>query len=63
MLCPLTISEMKPEKKASPAPVSFTMLFTLITSLDEAERTIAKEAVGQDKVRGSVDKAMFEDDI
>lgn len=35
----------------------------LITSLDEAERTIAKEAVGQDKVRGSVDKAMFEDDI
>lgn len=35
----------------------------LITSLDEAEKTIAKEAVGQDKVRGSVDKAMFEDDI
>ena len=35
----------------------------LITSLDEAERTIAKEAVGKDKVRGSVEKAMFEDDL
>lgn len=35
----------------------------LITSLDEAERTIAKEAVSSDKVRGSVDKAMFEDDL
>lgn len=35
----------------------------LITSLDEAERTIAKETVSQDKVRGSVEKAMFEDDL
>ena len=35
----------------------------LITSLDEAERTIAKEAATQDKVRGSVEKAMFEDDL
>ena len=35
----------------------------LITSLDEAEKTIAKEAISQDKVRGSVDKAMFEDDL
>lgn len=35
----------------------------LITSLDEAERTIAKEAIGTDKVRGSVEKAMFEDDL
>ena len=33
----------------------------LITSLDEAERTIAKEMIGNDKVRGSVEKAMFED--
>ena len=35
----------------------------LITSLDEAERTIAKEVLGQDKVRGSIEKAMFEDDL
>jgi len=35
----------------------------LITSLDEAERTIAKETIGNDKVRGSVEKAMFEDDL
>ena len=35
----------------------------LITSLDEAERTIAKETISQDKVRGSVEKAMFEDDL
>lgn len=35
----------------------------LITSLDEAERTIAKENISQDKVRGSVEKAMFEDDL
>lgn len=35
----------------------------LITSLDEAEKTIAKETASQDKVRGSVEKAMFEDDI
>lgn len=35
----------------------------LITSLDEAERAIAKETVSQDKVRGSVEKAMFEDDL
>ena len=35
----------------------------LITSLDEAERTIAKETATQDKVRGSVEKAMFEDDL
>lgn len=35
----------------------------LITSLDEAERTIAKEIVSSDKVRGSVEKAMFEDDL
>ena len=35
----------------------------LITSLDEAERTIAKENIGGDKVRGSVEKAMFEDDL
>jgi hypothetical protein len=35
----------------------------LITSLDEAEKSIHKEAVTSDKVRGSVEKAMFEDDI
>ena len=35
----------------------------LITSLDEAERTIAKENIQSDKVRGSVEKAMFEDDL
>lgn len=35
----------------------------LITSLDEAERTIAKEMITRDKVRGSVEKAMYEDDI
>jgi hypothetical protein len=35
----------------------------LITSLDEAERTIAKEVIGQDKVRGSIEKAMFEDEL
>ena len=35
----------------------------LITSLDEAERTIAKENIQSDKVRGSIEKAMFEDDL
>ena len=35
----------------------------LITSLDEAEKSIHKEAVTSDKVRGSVEKAMFEDDL
>jgi hypothetical protein len=35
----------------------------LITSLDEAEKTIAKETASQDKVRGSIEKAMFEDDL
>lgn len=35
----------------------------LITSLDEAERSIAKETLTQDKVRGSIEKAMFEDDL
>lgn len=33
----------------------------LITSLDEAEKTIAKEIVTNDKIRGSAEKAMFED--
>lgn len=33
----------------------------LITSLDAAEKAIAKESATQDKVRGSVEKAMFED--
>lgn len=35
----------------------------LITSLNEAERAITKEKVASDKVRGSVEKAMFEDDL
>lgn len=35
----------------------------LITSLDEAEKSIHKEAVMSDKVRGSVEKAMFEDEL
>lgn len=35
----------------------------LITSLDAAEKAIAKEAVTADKVRGSIEKAMFEDDL
>ena len=35
----------------------------LITSLDEAEKSIHKEAITSDKVRGSVEKAMFEDDL
>lgn len=35
----------------------------LITSLDAAEKAIAKEAINSDKVRGSIDKAMFEDDL
>lgn len=35
----------------------------LITSLDAAERAISKEALTTDKVRGSVEKAMFEDDL
>jgi uncharacterized protein YoxC len=33
----------------------------LVKDLDEAERTIAKEIVQNDKVRGSVEKAMYED--
>ena len=33
----------------------------LITSLDAAEKAIAKESITQDKVRGSIEKAMFED--
>lgn len=35
----------------------------LITSLDAAEKAISKEALTTDKVRGSVEKAMFEDDL
>ena len=35
----------------------------LITSLDAAEKAISKEIVTADKVRGSVEKAMFEDDL
>ena len=34
----------------------------LIISLDEAEKTIAREIISSDKVRGSAEKAMFEDD-
>lgn len=33
----------------------------LITSLDEAEKTIAKEIISSDKVRGGGEKSMFED--
>lgn len=33
----------------------------LITSLDEAERTIAKDLAHSDKVRGSAEKSMYED--
>ena len=33
----------------------------LIKDLDEAERTIAKEIIQNDRVRGSAEKAMFED--
>lgn len=33
----------------------------LITSLDEAEKTIAKDLAHSDKVRGSAEKSMFED--
>lgn len=35
---------------------------SLVKDLDEAERTIAKEMVQNDRIRGSVEKAMFEDD-
>lgn len=34
---------------------------SLIKDLDEAERTIAKEIVQNDKVRGTVEKSMYED--
>lgn len=34
---------------------------SLVRDLDEAERTIAKEIVQNDKVRGSAEKAMYED--
>lgn len=34
---------------------------SLVKDLDEAERAIAKEIVQNDKVRGSVEKAMYED--
>lgn len=33
----------------------------LIVSLDEAEKTIARDIIASDKVRGSAEKAMFED--
>lgn len=33
----------------------------LITSLDEAEKTIARDLAHSDKVRGSAEKSMFED--
>lgn len=35
----------------------------LIVALDAAEKAIAKERANQDKVRGSVEKSMFEDEI
>lgn len=34
---------------------------SLVKDLDEAERTIAKEIIQNDKVRGSAEKAMYED--
>lgn len=34
----------------------------LIVSLDEAEKTIARDIIASDKVRGSAEKAMFEDE-
>lgn len=34
----------------------------LIVSLDEAEKTIARDIIASDKVRGSQEKAMFEDE-
>ena len=34
---------------------------SLVKDLDEAERTIAKEIVQNDKIRGSVEKSMYED--
>lgn len=33
----------------------------LIVSLDEAEKTIARDIIASDKVRGSAEKSMFED--
>lgn len=36
---------------------------SLVRDLDEAERTIAKEIIQNDKVRGSAEKAMYEDMI
>lgn len=33
----------------------------LVKSLDEAERAVAKEIIQNDRVRGSVEKAMYED--
>ena len=33
----------------------------LIKDLDEAARTIAKEMIQNDRVRGSVEKSMYED--
>lgn len=34
---------------------------SLVKDLDEAERTIAKEIIQNDRVRGSVEKALYED--
>lgn len=34
---------------------------SLVKDLDDAERTISKEIVQNDKIRGSVEKAMYED--
>lgn len=37
------------------------MVPALIVKLDEAEKAIARDIVANDKVRGSAEKAMFED--
>lgn len=56
-----TDSNGKPIYTLNTVTSTISQIPKLITSLDEAERTIAKDIVSNDKVRGSQEKSMYED--
>jgi len=51
----------KPIYTLNSITATIKMVPSLIKDLDEAERAIAKEIVQNDKVRGAVEKSMYED--
>ncbi len=51
----------KPKYTLNTYTSAISMIPKIITSLDEAEKTIAREIAQNDKVRGTAEKAIFED--